>query len=222
VSTRSQLLLLTKVTSTLLAAVSGIVSPALCPDAAGVRDGLDSATIPAVWALWPKAAEAVLGKPNRTTALLPTAPKNLTVLFIVTPSVLSPVWTTASSAAAGRYISAPRDSAAVRLQDCKPARSSVTPASRQRHRCLGAANRVTTLTVEGSGEGLRLRSRWAVGFDRLASQTLRRGSFPTVADLMPTIQRFMDPWNDRCAPFTSTPGSRHRLRKATDPRRRKT
>src|SRR4051812_46656997 len=41
-----------------------------------------AAAISSFWLL-PKAAEAVPGKPNRTTALTPTAPKNLVVLFLV-------------------------------------------------------------------------------------------------------------------------------------------
>src|SRR3712207_5869594 len=36
----------------------------------------------------------------------------------------------------------------------------------------------------------------------LTRQALRRGSFPTVADLIAAIQRFIAAWNDRCTPFT--------------------
>jgi transposase len=39
-------------------------------------------------------------------------------------------------------------------------------------------------------------------FSILTRQALRRGSFPTMADLIAAIQRFIDAWNDRCAPFT--------------------
>ena len=39
-------------------------------------------------------------------------------------------------------------------------------------------------------------------FSMITRQALRRGTFPTVADLMATIERFIDAWNDRCAPFT--------------------
>ena len=41
-------------------------------------------------------------------------------------------------------------------------------------------------------------------FPILTRQALRRGDFPTVADLIAAIQRFLDAWNDRCAPFTWT------------------
>jgi hypothetical protein len=35
-------------------------------------------------------------------------------------------------------------------------------------------------------------------------QALRRGNFPTVADLIAAIQRCIDAWNDRCTPFAWT------------------
>src|ERR671929_1153848 len=41
-------------------------------------------------------------------------------------------------------------------------------------------------------------------FSILTRQALRRGSFPTVADLIAAIERFIAAWNDRCAPFTWT------------------
>src|SRR5918992_2419381 len=41
-------------------------------------------------------------------------------------------------------------------------------------------------------------------FSIITRQALRRGNFPTVADLIAAIQRFIDAWNDRCAPFTWT------------------
>jgi hypothetical protein len=44
-----------------------------------------------------------------------------------------------------------------------------------------------------------------VFFSIITRQALRRGSFPTVADLIAAIERFIDAWNDRCAPFTWTP-----------------
>ena len=56
----------------------------------------------------------------------------------------------------------------------------------------------------------------------LVRQALRRGSFPTVADLIAAIQHFIDAWNDRCAPFTWTKEPDTVIAKATDPRRRKT
>src|SRR5215203_3112203 len=59
-------------------------------------------------------------------------------------------------------------------------------------------------------------------FSIITRQALRRGSFPTVADLIAAIQRFIDAWNDRCAPFTWTKDPDTVIAKATDPRRRKT
>jgi hypothetical protein len=43
-----------------------------------------------------------------------------------------------------------------------------------------------------------------------------------VADLIAAIQRFVDAWNDRCAPFTWTKDPDTVIAKATDPRHRKT
>src|SRR3954454_23111414 len=37
-----------------------------------------------------------------------------------------------------------------------------------------------------------------VFFSIITRQALRRGSFPTVADLIAAIGRFIDAWNDRC------------------------
>ena len=59
-------------------------------------------------------------------------------------------------------------------------------------------------------------------FSIITRQALRRGSFPTVADLIAAIERFIDTWNDRCAPFTCTKDPDTIIAKATDPRRRKT
>jgi hypothetical protein len=59
-------------------------------------------------------------------------------------------------------------------------------------------------------------------FSIITRQALRRGSFPTVADLIAAIARFIDAWNDRCAPFTWTKDPDTVIAKATDPRRRKT
>ncbi|SNS01737.1 hypothetical protein SAMN06272737_1751, partial [Blastococcus mobilis] len=51
-----------------------------------------------------------------------------------------------------------------------------------------------------------------VFFSIITRQALRRGNFPTVADLIAAIGRFIDAWNDRCAPFTWTKDPRHRHR----------
>ncbi len=47
-------------------------------------------------------------------------------------------------------------------------------------------------------------------FSTLTHQALRRGGFPTVADLIVAVQRFIDARNDRCAPFTWRPRHHHR------------
>ena len=59
-------------------------------------------------------------------------------------------------------------------------------------------------------------------FSIITRQALRRGNFPTVADLIAAIERFIDAWNDRCTPFTWTKDPDTVIAKATDPRRRKT
>jgi transposase len=59
-------------------------------------------------------------------------------------------------------------------------------------------------------------------FSILTRQALRRGNFPTVADLIAAIERFIDAWNDRCTPFTWTKDPDTVIAKATDPRHRKT
>src|SRR3954449_5158196 len=59
-------------------------------------------------------------------------------------------------------------------------------------------------------------------FSIITRQPLRRGSFPTVADLFAAIERFIDAWNDRCQPFTWTKDPDTVIAKATDPRHRKT
>ena len=56
----------------------------------------------------------------------------------------------------------------------------------------------------------------------ITRQALRRGSFPTVADLIAAIERFIDAWNDRCRPFTWTKDPDEVIAKATDPRHRNT
>src|SRR5215213_981862 len=58
-------------------------------------------------------------------------------------------------------------------------------------------------------------------FSIITRQALRRGSFPTVADLIGAIERFITAWNDRCRPFTWTKDPDTVIAKATDPRRRK-
>jgi transposase len=59
-------------------------------------------------------------------------------------------------------------------------------------------------------------------FSIITRQALRRGNFPTVADLVAAIERFIDAWNDRCTPFTWTKDPDTVITKSTDPRKRKT
>jgi transposase len=41
-------------------------------------------------------------------------------------------------------------------------------------------------------------------FSIITRQAIRRGSFTSVSDLAEAIRRFIDGWNDRCAPFVWT------------------
>jgi hypothetical protein len=38
-------------------------------------------------------------------------------------------------------------------------------------------------------------------FAIITRQAIRRGSFPSVADLVAAIRRFIDAWNERCQPL---------------------
>jgi len=58
-------------------------------------------------------------------------------------------------------------------------------------------------------------------FSIITRQALHRGNFPTVADLIAAIQRFIDAWNDQCRPFTWTKDPDTVIAKAIDPRHRK-
>jgi transposase len=79
--------------------------------------------------------------------------------------------------------------------------------------------RVTLHFTPTSGSWLNLVEAF---FSIITRQALRRGNFPTVADLIAAIERFIDAWNDRCAPFTWTKDPDTVIAKATHPRRRKT
>ena len=78
--------------------------------------------------------------------------------------------------------------------------------------------RVTLHFTPTSGSWLNLVEAF---FSIITRQALRRGNFPTVADLIAAIERFIDAWNDRCAPFTWTKDPDTVIAKATDPLRRK-
>src|SRR3954465_11710595 len=79
--------------------------------------------------------------------------------------------------------------------------------------------RITLHFTPTSGSWLNLVEAF---FSIITRQALRRGNFPTVADLIAAIERFIDAWNDRSAPFTWTKDPDTVIAKATDPRRRKT
>ena len=79
--------------------------------------------------------------------------------------------------------------------------------------------RVTLHFTPTSGSWLNLVEAF---FSIITRQALRRGNFPTVADLIAAIERFIDAWNDRCRPFTWTKDPDTVIAKASDPRRRKT
>jgi transposase len=79
--------------------------------------------------------------------------------------------------------------------------------------------RVTLHFTPTSGSWLNLVEAF---FSIITRQALRRGNFPTVADLIAAIGRFIDAWNDRCAPFTWTKDPDTVIAKAINPRKRKT
>jgi transposase len=79
--------------------------------------------------------------------------------------------------------------------------------------------RITLHFTPTSGSWLNLVE---VFFSIITRQALRRGSFPTVADLIAAIEHFIDAWNDRCTPFTWTKDPDTVIAKATHPRNRKT
>jgi transposase len=79
--------------------------------------------------------------------------------------------------------------------------------------------RITLHFTPTSGSWLNLVEAF---FSIITRQALRRGNFPTVADLIAAIDRFIAAWNDRCAPFTWTKNPDTVIAKATDPRHRKT
>jgi transposase len=79
--------------------------------------------------------------------------------------------------------------------------------------------RITLHFTPTSGSWLNLVEAF---FSIITRQALRRGNFPTVADLIAAIERFIDAWNDRCTPFTWTKDPDTVIAKATDSRQRKT
>src|SRR4051812_1804676 len=83
---------------------------------------------------------------------------------------------------------------------------------------LARHRRVTLHFTPTSGSWLNLVEAF---FSIITRQALRRGNFPTVADLIAAIERFIDAWNDRCAPFTWTKDPDTIIAKAIDPRHRK-
>jgi transposase len=61
--------------------------------------------------------------------------------------------------------------------------------------------RITLHFTPTSGSWLNLVE---VFFSIITRQAIRRGSFPSVPDLIAAIRRFIDGWNQRCHPFTWT------------------
>lgn len=53
-----------------------------------------------------------------------------------------------------------------------------------------------------------------VFFGIITRQAIRRGTFPSVSDLIAAIRRYIDAWNERCAPFTWTKDADSILAKA--------
>jgi transposase len=84
---------------------------------------------------------------------------------------------------------------------------------------LARHHRVTLHFTPTSGSWLNLVEAF---FSIITRQALRRGDFPTVADLIAAIERFIAAWNDRCRPYTWTKDPDTIIAKATDPRNRKT
>jgi hypothetical protein len=80
---------------------------------------------------------------------------------------------------------------------------------------LGRHRRVRLHFTPTSGSWLNLVEAF---FSIITRQALRRDSFPTVADLIGAIQRFIDAWNDRRAPFTWTKDPDTIIAKADPPR----
>jgi hypothetical protein len=56
-------------------------------------------------------------------------------------------------------------------------------------------------------------------FSIITRQALLRGNFPTAADLIDAIERFIAAWNERCRPFAWTKDPDIVIATATDPRR---
>src|SRR5688500_7969702 len=72
--------------------------------------------------------------------------------------------------------------------------------------------RITLHFTPTSGSWLNLVEAF---FSIITRQALRRGNFPTVADLIAAIERFIAAWNDRCRPFTWTKDPDTVIAKAT-------
>jgi transposase len=79
--------------------------------------------------------------------------------------------------------------------------------------------RITLHFTPTSGSWLNLVEAF---FSIITRQALRRGNFPTVADLIAAIERFIGAWNDRCRPFTWSKDPDTIIAKATGPRHGKT
>jgi hypothetical protein len=68
--------------------------------------------------------------------------------------------------------------------------------------------RITLHFTPTSGSWLNMVE---IFFGIITRQTIHRGSFTSVKDLITMIRRFIDGWNDRCHPFTWTKTADHIL-----------
>jgi transposase len=66
---------------------------------------------------------------------------------------------------------------------------------------LGKHRRITLHFTPTSGSWHNMVE---IFFSIITRQAIRRGSFPSVNDLIAAIENFIDGWNDRCNPFTWT------------------
>jgi transposase len=71
--------------------------------------------------------------------------------------------------------------------------------------------RITLHFTPTSGSWLNLVESF---FSIITRQAIRRGSFPSVAELVNAIRNFIDGWNDRCEPFVWTKTAAEILTKA--------
>lgn len=74
--------------------------------------------------------------------------------------------------------------------------------------------RITLHFTPTSGSWLNLVEAF---FSIITRQAIRRGTFPSVPDLITAIRTFIDAWNERCQPFVWTRTADEVLAKANEP-----